>query len=73
MRHDRLLVFGLFLSMPCLGTQMRGDTARLARHLERFRGYKVYELSAREYAAIQTQYFSWIESRLKTGQSVEAE
>jgi hypothetical protein len=58
--------------MSCFAGEPRQDTARLAQHLGRFRAYKVYELSAVEFKSIQTEYLAWVDSRFRTGVTVDA-
>jgi hypothetical protein len=66
--NPSLPMFALILCAPCFGGA-QPDTSRLARHLERFRHYRVYEFSAGEYGPIQDEYIAWVDSRLKTGVS----
>jgi hypothetical protein len=61
---------GLILCAPCFAGGVAADTARLAGHMDRFRHYKLYELSAAEYKPIQSEYLAWIDSRMKTGTGV---
>jgi hypothetical protein len=54
------------------GGELREDTANLAKHLERFRNHKVYELQAAEYESVQSEYLGWVDSRVRAGVNVRA-
>ena len=64
----------LFLVISCSSgsgnAAVLADTARLSDHLKRFRGFKVYELSAAEYRPIRNEFLSWIDIRIKAGASI---
>jgi hypothetical protein len=63
------LITSLLVCSAGLAADVREDTTRLLEHLERFRGYAVYEMTADEYKAIQDEYLAWIDSRVRSGRS----
>jgi hypothetical protein len=66
-----LIAFVLISCDPCYGAvAIRADTSRLADRLQRFRKYKLYELSAVEYQPIRREYLAWVDSRMKSGASM---
>ena len=66
------IVVALVSGGLCPGdSPVRPDTARLARHLQRFRHYKLYEMSAADYQPIRREFLAWLDSRVKAGISAE--
>ncbi len=62
----------LGLLVPGFAEGISPDTAHLAAKLQRFRPYKVYEMSAAEYRSIKAEYWAWIDSRMRTGATISA-
>jgi hypothetical protein len=63
MGTGRRLVYGLMLCTPCFAAEVKGDTARMARHLSSMRGG---EFAAAQFQPIQDEYLAWIDSRVRT-------
>lgn len=63
------LVVG-FLCLPafCAAPQ---DTLRLAGHLAKLREHVVLELPPEEFKALQSEFLTWIDSRVKAGTSID--
>lgn len=66
------IVIALVSSALCLGdSPVRTDTARLAAHLQRFRHYRLYQMSAADYQPIRREFLAWLDSRMKKGISLK--
>jgi hypothetical protein len=62
----------VLICVSCLAGNVPEDTARLTKHLNRFRAYKAHEFSTAEFKSIQTEYLGWVDSRTRNGASVDA-
>lgn len=60
----RRLVLASISCVVCFAVDVPPDTIHLAKHLERFRNHKLYEMPAAEYRPIQREYLAWINSRV---------
>ena len=67
----RALLLGLLLGDPNFAASLQADTELLAKHLVRFREFKVYKLNRAEYAGIQSEFVAWVDARMKSHNSAE--